>query len=534
MTLPPPPSGASETWSPARNTVDRPLQAPIPPLRPGEPTRVYGPPRPPESGTDTLFGAFWPDRGVPERPFLLAGAILVGVLAAALLPDHGVTSVAGLIMVVALGLAPLLVAKNRRSPFTWVVGAIALGLASLLVLRDAAWLATLVVLALVPLVFAALAGARTVRDIAVSAALWPLSLLRAAPWARRTVGTVRRLPIGWPVLRTVALCAAALVVFGALFATGDAVFGSWVQALLPRFDGAQAVSRVVIAAFVTVLAVGIGYTAINPPAPVPGAAPFADRRTLRRFEWLAPLAVVIAMFAGFVAAQATTLWAGHDYVQRTAGVTYAESVHRGFGQLTVATVLALIVVGLTWWAAPRESRSDRITLTAALGTLCSLALVVVASALYRMHVYQQAYGFTVLRLVVDAFELWMGLLLVLTAVAVALRAVAQLPRAALCSAALVLFGLGVLNPEAWVAEHNVERFRESGKVDVDYLATLGPDARPAIAQLPPDLARCAVRPRFSDDRSWLDWNLGRSRADDAELVSGRGSDQCGDGRSTTR
>ncbi|WP_147276592.1 DUF4153 domain-containing protein [Tsukamurella tyrosinosolvens] len=534
MTLPPPSHGPTGSWSPARNPVDGPVQAPIPPLRPGEPVRVYGPPLPPESGTDVLFGAFWPDRDVPVRPALMAGAIVVGVLAAVLLPDHGVTSVAGLLVAAALLLAPLTFARNRRSPFTWAVGAIAAGLTSLLVLRAAGWLAALVVLALVPLVFSALSGALTVRDIAVSAALWPLSLLRAAPWAKRTVGTVRRLPIGWPVLRTLALCVAALVVFGALFATGDAVFGSWVQALLPRFDGDELFGRAALAAVVTVLAVGIGYTAINPPGRVLGPTPFADRRALKRFEWLAPLVVVIAMFAGFVAAQATTLWAGHDYVQRTAGVTYAESVHKGFGQLTVVTVLALVVVGLTWWAAPRETRSDRLALSIALGTLCALALVVVASALYRMHVYQQAYGFTVLRLVVDAFELWMGLLLILTALAVALRAVAQLPRAAVCSAALVLFGLGVMNPEAWVAEHNVERFRESGKVDVDYLATLGPDARPAIAQLPPDLAQCAVRPRFSDDRSWLDWNLGRSRADAVTIESKRGTDACGDGRSTTR
>ena len=39
-----------------------------------------------------------------------------------------------------------------------------------------------------------------------------------------------------------------------------------------------------------------------------------------------------------------------------------------------------------------------------------LTLVVVASALYRMHVYQEAYGFTQLRLLVDVFEGWLGLL----------------------------------------------------------------------------------------------------------------------------
>ncbi|NMD54231.1 MULTISPECIES: DUF4153 domain-containing protein [Tsukamurella] len=527
MTLPPLPSATPGGWSPGPNPPAPAVQAPIPPPRPGEPARLYGPALPPVAGTDLLFGAYWRDDEVPARPLLLGAAVVVGVISAALLPDHAFASVGGLIVVAAVLLAPLCFAKNRRSPFTWVAGALAAGLAALLVLRAAGWLSALVVIALIPLVFSALAGARTVRDIAASAALWPLSLVRSAPWARRTVGTVRRLPIGWPVLRTAALCLAALVVFGALFATGDAVFGSWVQALLPRFDGGGLLWRAVLAAFVAVLTLGVGYTAINPPGPVVGTSLFADRRALHRYEWLAPLGVVIAMFAGFVAAQATTLWAGHEYVQRTAGVTYAESVHRGFGQLTVATLLALLVVGLTWWAAPRETRSDRLALSVSLGILCALALVVVVSALYRMHVYQQAYGFTVLRLVVDAFELWMGALLVLAAVAVAFRAVALLPRAALCSAALVLFGLGLMNPEAWVAEHNVARFEESGKVDLDYLATLGPDARPAIARLPADLARCAVAPTSNEGGSWLDWNLGKQRADAVALESKRGADECG-------
>ena len=48
--------------------------------------------------------------------------------------------------------------------------------------------------------------------------------------------------------------------------------------------------------------------------------------------------------------------------------------------------------------------------------LCALTLVVVASALYRMHVYQDAYGFTRLRLLVDVFEGWLGVLVLATMV----------------------------------------------------------------------------------------------------------------------
>ena len=48
------------------------------------------------------------------------------------------------------------------------------------------------------------------------------------------------------------------------------------------------------------------------------------------------------------------IFGGHDYLERTTGLTYAEYVHQGFGQLTVATALTLLVV----WAAARKAPRD--------------------------------------------------------------------------------------------------------------------------------------------------------------------------------
>ena len=111
------------------------------------------------------------------------------------------------------------------------------------------------------------------------------------------------------------------------------------------------------------------------------------------------------------------IFGGHDYLERTTGLTYAEYVHQGFGQLTVATALTLLVVWAAARKAPRETSSDVLWVRGSLGLLCALTLVVVASALYRMHVYQEAYGFTQLRLLVDVFEGWLGLLVVAVMVA---------------------------------------------------------------------------------------------------------------------
>src|SRR5699024_9946636 len=132
---------------------------------------------------------------------------------------------------------------------------------------------------------------------------------------------------------------------------------------------------------------------------------------------------------------------------------YADYVHQGFGQLTFATMLMLVVVGLTLRKAAKASAADRLTLRIMLGILCLLTLAVVASALWRMHLYQQAYGFTTLRLFVDGFELWLGLIVLGVLVSLGPLSTRWLGRAALVSGALMMLVLIGMNPDAWVARH---------------------------------------------------------------------------------
>ncbi len=250
------------------------------------------------------------------------------------------------------------------------------------------------------------------------------------------------------------------------------------------------------------------YVALNPPHVERLALP--ERRPVRRmFEWLVPVAVVVIVFAVFVAAQLTVMFGGHDYLRRTTGLTYATYVHQGFVQLTVATVLTILVVAVTARKAPRSTRFERLLLRGMLGALCLLTLVVVASALHRLDLYEDAYGFTRLRLLVSVFEGWLGVVVVLVMVAgIGLRG-HWLPRAALVTGAVALLALAISNPDASIAEHNLQRFAHTGKVDAAYLQGLSADAAPALAGTG-FAAHCDAN---HDD--WLGWNLGRSRAEDA-------------------
>ena len=518
----------------ARLRVDLPHE---PPDRPAHPQEEHMPTAPPPSAPqvspvavparplmDDVFGRFWPDQSVPAQPVLLFGALATGVLAGLALPFRDLGLGTFLVLLAAGGVV-LTASRDRRDPFTLTCAALCVLLAATTVVRDAEWIVVLCLLAGAALCICGVTRGRTLPGFVLSGLAWPLAGLRGLPWLGRTLAVLPGVGQGAALLRTLLWSALGLLVFGALFASADALVAEWADAVLPELT----LDTFILRSFITVAVGGAvlaaAYLALNPPQVDRDAA--APRPVTHRFEWLAPVLVVNGVFAAFLVAQATVVFGGHDYLQRTTGLTYAEYVHQGFGQLTVATALTLLVIWAAARKAPRSTPSDRAWLRGSLGLLCLQTLVVVASALYRMHVYQEAYGFTRLRLLVDVFEGWLGLL-VLAALAggIALRA-AWLARFAVLSGSVALLGLAVVNPDAWIADRNLDRYAESGRVDWSYLHGLSDDAVPVFADLPADLARCALLGREAASGDWLEWNLGRARAEADLAVARLGEDAAG-------
>lgn len=520
--LDPDPLGAG-----ARVRVDLPLE---PPDRPGPapaetlppaltdpvpdpvPDPVADPvadPVPARPVLDDVFGSFWPDRGVPAAVAVLLGAAGAGVLGGIVLPFRDLGLGTFLVLLAAGGVV-LAASRDRRDPFTLTSAALCVLLAATAVVRDAEWIVVLCLLAGATLCVCGVTRGRTLPGFLLSGLAWPLAGLRGLPWLGRTLARLTGIGQGAALLRTLVWSFLALVVFGALLVSADALLAEWVDAVLPDLT----LDTFVLRAFLTVAVGGTvlaaSYVALNPPR-VDRDGP-APRPLAHRFEWLAPVLVVDGVFAAWLVAQAAVFFGGHDYLQRTTGLTYADYVHQGFGQLTVATALTLLVIWAAARKAPRATAADRGWLRGGLGLLCVLTLVVVASALYRMHLYQEAYGFTRLRLLVDVFEGWLGLLVAAVAAGgVALRA-PWLPRFALVSGVVALLGLAAVNPDAWIARHNLDRYAETGKVDWAYLQELSDDAVPVYAEQPEDPRRCALLGREASSDDWLEWNLGRSRA----------------------
>lgn len=381
--------------------------------------------------------------------------------------------------------------------------------------RAAGWLFVLCVAAAAVAGSLAVVGRRSVRGTFRDALAVPLASIGAVAWVYTALGKrpdgagTRNRRLGVSAAVTVAL----LVVFVPLLAGADATFAALIDGLVPRMDSDTLTRWVVVFSAAGIGTLGALYLLAGPPLPA-GGEPKAANRTLARLEWGLPVGALTVVFALFLGARLVALFGGDDYVRRTAGLTYAEYARGGFWQLSAVTVLTLAVILPVLHRAARDTAVDRLWLRGLLCAISGLTLVMIASAFGRMWTYQQAYGFTVLRLLVGTCELWLGIVYVLVIIAVLRLETAWLPRSVIATGTAALLALAALNPEGLVAAENIDRWERGEDLDVDYLAGLSVDIVPALDRLPAPI-RDGLLDRLGhrlDDDTWNSWNLARSRA----------------------
>ena len=365
-----------------------------------------------------------------------------------------------------------------------------------------------------------------------------VSLLGAARPAPRT--EPRRLP-GWvgPIVRGLVLAVPLVMILAVLFASADPIFRRAVDGLLGfQIDLGDLPGRLlfvigiawIVAGLLAVAQRGLpGVEAASLGAAAPTRA-VSWQRTLGTTEAVVVLIAVDLVVGLFVGLQLAYLFGGLDTLA-AAGMTYSAYARRGYFELVAAAGLSGgILVALDYLAL--RSRAFLLFATVLVG----LTLVVLASAALRLQLYQDAYGWTELRLYVAVSIVALAASLVGLAVFLLRDRTRWLGHAMAVIGVVSLLSLNFIAPAAFVAERNLQRVIDPSLVppdgeatlDADYLAVLPDDAIPAmVAALPrlPPLEASRLRylllvrrdelradPGFA---SPFAWNLGRERAKEA-------------------
>lgn len=413
----------------------------------------------------------------PATWLTVAGCAVVGLLADQFLrvATFGLATTA---MQVAAALT-LALAHGLRRVESLALGALAVALAAFITVRSSPWLVW-------PDLFGSIALLTAAASIAVRGSILDLGVSEIAARACHALvhfvagmGFVAR-PLldarhsmvkAGPAARGLLIAAPIAVLIIALLASADPVFASFVTL------------NVDIGTFLLdVVFMIIGLAAMA------GLARLAAAETLDRIngptwrlgttEALVVLAILDAIFAAFAFAQALAATGAAANTLHAAGVTYSDYARNGFFQLLwVAGITLAVLIALS-----RIIRlSSRVFVGLALVAI-ALTMLIVFVAYRRLSLYEEAYGFTMLRLYSHIFAVWVAAVFLL--LAADLLGVSRGRRwfagAAAATALAVLLALNVLNPEALVVAHNVERARATHKLDTDYLASLSSDATPAM------------------------------------------------------
>jgi hypothetical protein len=321
------------------------------------------------------------------------------------------------------------------------------------------------------------------------------------------------------VLLGVVVAVPLLVVFAALFASADRVFGNVLTNVF-AFDLERVVEHTFFIAFWAALVAGyLRWSLLGRPVNL-------SRAEAAPPSSIVPLATVLGLlnllFLLFVVVQLQYFFGGAALIEETSGLTYATYARNGFFQLVAASALVLpVLLGadhLTRRATPAQTRTFR----QLAGLMLALLVVIMASALGRMRLYVAAYGLTTDRLYATAFMIILLGVFAWFAWTVLRGLPQRFGFGAMMVGTAVIAGLHVLNPDAFIVKTNLNRPAAERPFDAKYATTLGGDAVPVLLAAMPRLAapdRCVVASAlltrwWAKDRGsdWRNWNWSRARA----------------------
>jgi hypothetical protein len=220
------------------------------------------------------------------------------------------------------------------------------------------------------------------------------------------------------------------------------------------------------------------------------------------------------------------LFGGSALVLERTGLTYSEYARRGFFELVTVATLALPLLLLAHGQVDSSITAHRRAYRLLAGIQIALLFVVMASAVYRMCLYQSWYGLTELRFYTTAFMGWLAVVFGWFCVTVLRGRRARFAYGALISAFCAVGLLHAVNPDAIIVRWNVGlseggAFWSGPFFDCRYAVSLSADSVPTLIDQISNidlnqqekLSNLLLK-RWSPDKKedWRVWNWSRRQA----------------------
>ena len=237
------------------------------------------------------------------------------------------------------------------------------------------------------------------------------------------------------------------------------------------------------------------------------------------------LTSILVIYTIFIAIQFKYLFSGGALPY---GLTYSEYARRGFFELVFLSLLNIGLILLTSYLLRDKIYEDKnkwaLFTRLMLIYLCLVTGILLVSSYYRMYLYDGAYGFTRLRVLVYIFLFFEALGLIATLTYIIRHNFNIFAVYAALGLAFYLT-LNLVRIDEIIAKRNVDMYfsGQAEEIDIDYLLTLSQDTLPQIARLTDSKVQILTRTKalnyLEDIReiynmredSWLSYNLSVER-----------------------
>jgi hypothetical protein len=148
--------------------------------------------------------------------------------------------------------------------------------------------------------------------------------------------------------------------------------------------------------------------------------------------------------------------------------TYAEYARKGFFELLFVTLINLsitvFVVNLVKHSSKLTKRLIQILLTA----LVLSSAVMLSSAFMRLSMYEEAYGFTFIRVMAHSFMIFLVIIYTYTLLKIWIEKL-SLFHFYFISALIYYTTMNIIDVDKIIVDNNIERYEQTGKIDIFYL-----------------------------------------------------------------
>jgi hypothetical protein len=287
------------------------------------------------------------------------------------------------------------------------------------------------------------------------------------------------------VIRGIIISVPILALLIWLLSSADIVFQRYLEKIWQISIDPEIVLRILIVLVASYFFIGIFAKVFTDKKPENSSIENNQPQFLGSIESSVILGAIGLLFLVFISIQFVYLFGGRDYVWGIEEyITYSEYARKGFGELIAVSIISfLLIYGIDKFG-KRENIFQKRTFKILSSILIFETFVIMASAFTRLALYIDGYSFTLSRLLSFIFLFWLfSVFLIFLYKIFSEQKETRFIFSAFWLIILFWAGVNFLNPDAFIAKKNIEKYAQGKQLDTWYLSALSEDALPEIVKI---------------------------------------------------